>query len=100
MRTLPPWRCDMNIQIVAFVFGGLLLFIGVLGGGFEVKELKIPKVGVGVRVVSVVVGVVFICLGFGGAMQGNSQAAQTATMELLWRVHRRLPLRVRPSISP
>jgi len=64
----------MNIQIVAFVFGGLLLFIGVLGGGFEVKELKIPKVGVGVRVVSVVVGVVFICLGFGGAMQGNSQA--------------------------
>ena len=55
----------MNIQIAAFVFGGLLLFIGVVGGGFEVKELKVPKVGTGVRVVSVLVGVLFISLGFG-----------------------------------
>jgi hypothetical protein len=61
----------MNIEIAAFAFGGLLVFIGVLGGGFEVKELKVPKVGIGVRVVSVIVGVLFICLGFGGAMQGS-----------------------------
>jgi len=37
----------MSIEIVAFVFGGLLLFVGVVGGGFEVKELEIPKVGRG-----------------------------------------------------
>ena len=55
----------MNIQIAAFAFGGLLLFIGVVGGGFEVKELKVPKVGTGVRVLSVVIGVLFIGLGFG-----------------------------------
>jgi len=62
----------MNIQIAAFLFGGLLLLIGVVGGGFEVKELKVPKVGAGVRVVSVVVGILFICLGF-GAMPANPQ---------------------------
>jgi len=54
----------MTIQIVAFGFGGILLFVGVLGGGFEIKELKIPKVGAGVRVLSAVVGLLFVCLGF------------------------------------
>lgn len=58
-------RCEMNIQMAAFAFGGLLLLIGVVGGGFEVKELKVPKVGTGVRVLSVLIGVLFIGLGFG-----------------------------------
>jgi len=65
----------MNIQVAAFVFGGLLLLVGVLGGGFEVKELKIPKVGIGVRVVSFVVGVLFVFLGFGGATEGSPQSS-------------------------
>jgi hypothetical protein len=55
----------MTIQIAAFAFGGILVFVGVLGGGFEVKELKVPKVGPGVRVLSAVVGLLFICVGFG-----------------------------------
>jgi len=63
----------MNIQVLAFVFGGLLLFIGVLGGGFEVKELKVPKVGAGVRVVSAFVGVLFVCLGFGASLTPSPQ---------------------------
>src|SRR5208283_441899 len=57
----------MNIQLIAFVFGGILLFVGVLGGGFEVKELKIPKVGVGVRLLSGIVDLLFIGLGFSGS---------------------------------
>ena len=55
----------MTIQIAAFAFGGILVFVAVLGGGFEVKELKVPKVGPGVRVLSAVVGLLFISLGFG-----------------------------------
>lgn len=55
----------MSIEIVSFVFGGILLFVGVVGGGFEVKELKVPKVGMGVRVVATIVGLLFVCLGFG-----------------------------------
>lgn len=57
----------MNPQVVSLAFGGLLLLISVLGGGFELKELKVPKVGVGVRVLSAVVGILFICLGFSGS---------------------------------
>jgi hypothetical protein len=65
----------MNIQLVAFAFGGFLLFVGVLGGGFEVKELKIPKVGAGVRVLSTIVGVVFIVLGFSGPSATNQEGS-------------------------
>ncbi|PYX69535.1 MAG: hypothetical protein DMG72_20645 [Acidobacteria bacterium] len=45
----------MSIEIVVFVFGGLLLFVGGVGAGFEAKELKIPKVGAVVRVIAAVV---------------------------------------------
>jgi hypothetical protein len=54
----------MSIELVSFVFGGLLVFVGLVGGGFEVKELKVPKVGMGVRVVAMIVGVLFVGLGF------------------------------------
>ena len=53
----------MSVEILAFIFGCLLILVGVLGGGFEIKELKIPKVGNGVRLVAVVCGLVFIVLG-------------------------------------
>src|SRR5579871_4791957 len=65
----------MNIQIVSFVFGGLLIFVGVLGGGFELKELKVPKVGTGVRVLAAIVGLLFVCLGVGQADQDKRQAS-------------------------
>ena len=55
----------MSIEIASFVFGGILLFVGLLGGGFEVKELKIPKVGTGVRILAALLGVVFITVGIG-----------------------------------
>lgn len=57
----------MNIQIVAFVFGCLLLFVAILGGGFEVKELKVPKVGRASRLASCVIGMLFVVLGFSPA---------------------------------
>lgn len=66
----------MSIEIVSFVFGGILLFVGVVGGGFELKELKVPKVGMGVRVVSTIVGFLFVCLGFGA----NSNSASKPTV--------------------
>lgn len=62
----------MTIEIVSFVFGGILLFVGLLGGGFELKELKIPKVGMGVRAAALVAGVLFICLGLGSSERASS----------------------------
>jgi hypothetical protein len=64
----------MSIEIVSFVFGGILLLVGVLGGGFEVKEIKIPKVGMGVRVLAAIVGLLFVCLGFGSNSQNSAKS--------------------------
>ena len=72
----------MSVQVIAFAFGGILLFVGVVGGGFELRELKVPRVGVGVRVLSTIVGLLFVCLGFSeptkeGSSVGPERAQQT-----------------------
>ena len=56
----------MSIEIIGFIFGCLLLFIGVVGGGIEVKEIKVPKISNVMRVISVILGIVFLIVaGFG-----------------------------------
>lgn len=45
----------MTPELLLFIFGALLILIGILGGGFDVKELKIPKVGAGVRICAILV---------------------------------------------
>lgn len=47
------------------LFGMVLLFVGILGGGIEAKEIKIPKVGILVRTVSIILGVAFLLIGIG-----------------------------------
>jgi hypothetical protein len=54
----------MTIEVLAFAFGGFLLLLGLLGGGFELRELKIPKVGWAPRLSSIVLGLVFLLVGF------------------------------------
>ncbi|GEM_PF-3751283 len=55
----------MEIKIITFLFGCILLGIGVVGGGFQVKELNIPKVGNISRFFSTILGLFFIIMGFG-----------------------------------
>ena len=75
----------MSVQLLAFVFGGILLFVGVLGGGFEVKELKIPKVGIGVRLLSAIIGLVFIGLGFSGLPEpGQPDGRGSSRQPVVW----------------
>ena len=52
----------MTLEILSFGLGALLLLTGLFGGGFEVRELKIPKISQSIRVVSMGLGVVFIGL--------------------------------------
>jgi hypothetical protein len=54
----------MTLQSMSFIFGALLLAVGILGGGFEVKEIKVSNVSIGVRIVAGIVGLSFIGLGF------------------------------------
>lgn len=55
----------MNHETLTFIFGALLLLIGILGGGFEAKELKVPKVGWSIRLISAIVGAFFIAMSLG-----------------------------------
>jgi hypothetical protein len=52
----------------------VLLLIGILGGGFEIKELKIPQVGRVPRFLAASVGALFIMLGVGMESHGSSPA--------------------------
>jgi hypothetical protein len=61
----------MSADTVLFVLGALLLLAGILGGGFEVKELKIPQIRGGTRMLAGVVGLGLIVMGIG--MQENDK---------------------------
>ena len=54
----------MTPQAMSFIFGAILLAVAILGGGFEVKEIKVSNVSVGVRIIAGIVGLFFIVLGF------------------------------------
>src|SRR5690349_6771417 len=54
----------MTLQTMSFIFGALLLAVSILGGGFEVKEVKVSNATVGVRIMAGIVGLLFIGLGF------------------------------------
>lgn len=54
----------MTLQTMSFIFGALLLAVGILGGGFEVKEVKVSNVTTTARIAAAVVGVIFVVLGF------------------------------------
>jgi hypothetical protein len=83
---------QLSVQLLAFFFGILLLFVAIVGGGFEIRELKVPRVGWVTRVVSAVVGAFFLTIGFPGITatdapaglasaqaEGTRPAATTAT---------------------
>ncbi|HEX5724293.1 MAG TPA: hypothetical protein VFX98_02440 [Longimicrobiaceae bacterium] len=55
----------MTIEVVSFIAGVILVAVGVIGGGFELKELKIPRVGAIARVFSLGIGMFFVSLGIG-----------------------------------
>jgi len=55
----------MTVQSMSFIFGALLLAVAILGGGFEVKEIKVSNVSIGVRFIAGIVGLFFIALGSG-----------------------------------
>jgi len=61
----------MELDTIAFVFGAILLVVGIWGGGIEIKELKIPRVGGMARSLSLLIGIIFIFIGLwiGGFIQ-------------------------------
>lgn len=55
----------MTLEAVSFAIGGILIATAIVGGGFEIKEIKMPKVGAGPRFFSLVAGAFFVLIGIG-----------------------------------
>lgn len=53
----------MTIEAISFIIGGILIATAIVGGGFEIKEIKMPHVGAGPRFFSLIVGSLFIFMG-------------------------------------
>jgi hypothetical protein len=73
----------MTTNTLILGFGAVLLFVGILGGGFEIKEFKVPKVGLLARILASIAGSAFILVGLGlgtGPQPGpaNGPSAQPA----------------------
>jgi len=49
--------------VTVTAIGAAFIFLAILGGGFEAKELKIPVLGLWARVASAIVGAVLVALG-------------------------------------
>jgi hypothetical protein len=49
----------MTLQSMSFIFGAILLAVAILGGGFEIKEIKVSNVGIGVRALAGIVGLFY-----------------------------------------
>jgi hypothetical protein len=65
----------MSVEVLAFAFGIVMLFIAIVGGGFELRELKVPKVGRIARMVSGITGVIFLLVGIGATTLANPTPA-------------------------
>jgi hypothetical protein len=50
----------METSTIILLIGLLMIFIGIFGGGFEVKEIKVPKVNTLSRLLGFVIGAVLI----------------------------------------
>jgi hypothetical protein len=56
---------NLTLQIVLAIAGSVALLIGLFGGGVKAKEIEIPKIRVGPRILSSLVGVALIGISIG-----------------------------------
>ena len=54
----------MTLQSMSFIFGAILLAVAILGGGFEIKEIKVSNVTVSVRIIAGIVALLLLVLAF------------------------------------
>ena len=50
----------MSIQQISFILGGVLIAVSLLGGGIEIRDLRVPSLGKVTRVLSFVGGIGFV----------------------------------------
>ena len=70
----------MTLPLMSFTFGALLLAVGILGGGFEVKEVKVSNVTTSGRILAGLVGAAFVAFGFWQSLPTTSEPARPAQL--------------------
>ncbi|VVN46971.1 hypothetical protein [Pseudomonas fluorescens] len=75
----------MSLDLFSFVLGAVLLLIGLIGGGIEAKEIKIPSVGTNIRIGAGIFGIGFIILGLwlAGHLKEPKSEVQTEPAALI-----------------
>jgi hypothetical protein len=87
----------MDAETAIFLFGGVFLLISIVGGGFEFKDFKIPKVGgFFPRMVSLFVGLGFIIGGI--AMESSKPSARAQAPQPVAQAPARPPQQV-PAVA-
>ena len=54
-----------STQVMVFLLGAFLIVVGIVGGGFELKEMKVPSVARVPRIIAGVAGAVLIAFSLG-----------------------------------
>jgi hypothetical protein len=70
----------MTLEVVAFAAGCLLIITAIVGGGLEIKEIKMPRVGAAGRVACTCVGLFFLALGLGIAENNRALTVDASTV--------------------
>jgi len=70
----------MNPETISVLVGAVLVVTGAVGGGIELRELKIPPVKTPTRIIAFVAGIFFVLLGVGLKMEEKTAVAQTASV--------------------
>jgi hypothetical protein len=52
----------MGIEAILTIVGGVALLVGIFGGGVKAKEIEVPPIHTGLRVVSALTGIVLIVI--------------------------------------
>ena len=85
----------MTLATMSFIFGAILLLAGILGGGIEVKELKIPQISGKTRVIATVAGLAFVICGFlipataPAPQNGDQKSPKNVMSPMEWNVDRK-----------
>jgi hypothetical protein len=66
----------MTMQALAFAFGAFFLLICIVGGGFEIKEVKIPRVSRVVRGTAGIIGTIFLAIAVGTQQDSDRRFAE------------------------
>jgi hypothetical protein len=71
----------MSLEYLLIGAGLLLVLAGFFGGGLEVQQIKVPKIGGVLRLLSCLVGLIFVAVGLYIRAPANKDEAEAGTIK-------------------